>query len=376
VTTRRPSPSPGPSPGYRLAIGSDSVEIGGAERFLEYLLGALPAEADVVVFGPDPVVLAAIATRRPTTVIEVVPTRFRPVRRMLAHQRPDVVLANLTTFTSCRPAILAALSLRLPTVLVDHSPTPGLTWKGRPVQRVVTTLAARRVAVGDETSRAVERLGGLRPGTVRTIRNGVPSVVDGPEVPTRHPPVLGALGRLEREKGFDVLLEALRLLLGVRLVLAGDGSERARLDQLSRRLGIDERVEFLGWCRATDEVLHRVDVLVVPSRVEGLPLSLLEAMHRGLPVVASDVGSVRQAVTDRQTGLIVPPEDPAALARALGLLLADDGLRARLGAAGRAKARAEFSDVAMAEAYDALFRSVTRRTFAGRATRPVEVTAR
>jgi glycosyltransferase involved in cell wall biosynthesis len=356
------------TPRYHLAIGSDSVEVGGAERFLEYLLGALPTDVDVVLFGPDAAVLAAIAGRRPVTSIEVVPMRLLTVRRMLARRRPGVVLANLTTFTSCRPAILAALSLRLPTVLVDHSPTPGLTWKGRSVQRVITALAVRRVAVGEATSRAVERLGGLRPGTVDTIPNGVPippPVGDAPRADRAErdragPPVLGVLGRLVWQKGYDVLLLALRSVPDSRLLVAGEGPDRDGLEQLARRLGVEDRIEFLGWCQDTEAVWQQIDVLVIPSRVEGLPLSLLEAMHRGVPVVASAVGSVRLAVVDEQTGLVVPPEDPDALAEALRRIVSDERLRASMGAAARDRAGALFSDAAMARRYDELLGSVAR----------------
>ncbi|NHC45253.1 glycosyltransferase family 4 protein [Motilibacter aurantiacus] len=342
---------------YRLCVVAHSTQLGGAERFLQFLLGALPPTVHVTVLGADPRVLADVVARRPGAAAVAVPMRVRPLRAALRRARPDVVHVNLPDAVDCRPAILAAATLRLPFVLVDHLPAPGLTWRGRAVQRLTTRASARRVAVGTAAARAVERFCGLRPGSVRTIPNGVPPH-PGPAHEQRDPPLLGVLARLERQKGVDVLLHALVQAPGLGLTVAGDGSERAALEKLAARLGVGDRVRFSGWAPAPESFLATVDVLVAPSRNEAMPLVVLEAMHAGLPVLATRVGAVGEVVQHGRTGLLVEPEDVGGLASALRELAADRELRARLGAAGRERARTAFSDTAMAAAYDRAYREV------------------
>ena len=101
-------------------------------------------------------------------------------------------------------------------------------------------------------------------------------------------------------------------------------------------------------------------ILALPSRFEAFPLAILEAMLAGLPVVATDVGSVAEAVTDGETGLIVPPDDPEALAAALERLLADGELRARFGRSARARAELQFTSSALARNFEALYEEIRR----------------
>ena len=171
-----------------------------------------------------------------------------------------------------------------------------------------------------------------------------------------HPrPYVAAVGRLVPQKGFDVLLEAFARLDApeVDLLIAGDGPERRRLEALRERLGLGARVHLLGVMdRATVASLYRGARLVAcPSRWEGLPLVCLEAMASGRAVVASRVDGIPDAVSDGDTGLLVPPEDPVALAGALRTLLADGPRRERLGARGRALVCDELTWASVAERY-------------------------
>ena len=148
------------------------------------------------------------------------------------------------------------------------------------------------------------------------------------------------LGRLSRQKGFDIGLHAFAEVADrhpeARVVVAGDGAERAPLERLAAGLGVAGRVEFRGWV-APPEVpglLDRAAVVLMPSRVEPYGLVALEAAQRGRPVIATDVEGLREAVTDGVTGLLVPAGEVEALTAALDRLLADPALAARLGAAG------------------------------------------
>jgi glycosyltransferase involved in cell wall biosynthesis len=216
------------------------------------------------------------------------------------------------------------------------------------------------VAVGERAAREIEGLLGLRRGAVRAIPNGVPPAPPGPPPTPRHDGglVIGSIGRLERQKAYDVLIRALAGLPGARLVLVGDGPERPALERLAGDLGVADRVAVTGWRPDARLSLAGFDVFALPSRWEGLPLVILEAMHAGLPVVATDVGSVAEAVRDGRTGLLVARDDVEGLRGALGRLLGDEPLRHRLGEAGRDLARARFSAPAMAAAYEELYRSV------------------
>src|SRR5207244_12000408 len=162
------------------------------------------------------------------------------------------------------------------------------------------------------------------------------------------------------QKGYDVLLHALSALPDAALVLVGDGPERRALEALASSLGLDERVLFAGWQAQPRRYLTTVDVFALPSRFEGFPLAVVEAMLAELPVVASDVGSVPEAVREGETGLLVPPDDPARLAAALRRLPAEPPLRLRLGEQGRALALERFTAAAMARSFERLYEEILR----------------
>ena len=152
--------------------------------------------------------------------------------------------------------------------------------------------------------------------------------------------VVGAAGRLVPIKDFPTLLEAFALARAsvplLRLVIAGDGEEREALRQLAGSLGIEEHVRFLGWRSDLAKVYEGVDIVALSSRNEGTPVTLIEAMAAGRPVVATAVGGVPDVVGDGESGLLVAAGATAEFADALARLAASPGDRRRLGAAGRA----------------------------------------
>ncbi len=350
---------------YRLVVVSDSVEVGGAETVLRHLVGALPAEVDVMVAGIDEDVVTVVAEGRPTAARLVLPenqvTRWRRAMRGC-----DVVHINLRSFTACRPALVAAWTLGVPTVLVDHLPTPGLTWRGRGVQRIVTRLAARRLSIGWQSSRDVERFGGLRPRTIHTIMNGVPPLRPAPMAAATDRLVLGTLGRLEPHKGLDLMVEAMSRLPQASLRIAGVGSQHDALERMIAVRRLTDRVQLIGPVHDVTAFLHSIQTLVLPSRSEGMPLVIMEAMHAGVPVVAADVGSINEIIEDGVNGRLVPAGDVNRLVTALRQLADDHEARRRLVAAGRGTAE-YFTDTRMAADYDALYRSVLRARRGNRA---------
>lgn len=154
-----------------------------------------------------------------------------------------------------------------------------------------------------------------------------------------------AMGRLHRNKGFDVLIRALALLPpAVRLALAGEGPERDALERLAREAGVAERVLFLGWRRDTGALLAAADAFVCPSRHEPLGNVVLEAFSAARPVVSCAAQGPSELIAPERDGLLVPVDAPDALAAAIGRLLADRPLAARLAAAGRARFEAEHAE--------------------------------
>jgi glycosyltransferase involved in cell wall biosynthesis len=155
-------------------------------------------------------------------------------------------------------------------------------------------------------------------------------------------------GRLAAVKGLPILLEALARLAAqhpqLELALAGDGPDRAALEAQAARLGVADRVRFLGY-RSSEQVralLQDTDVFVLPSFAEGVPVVLMEAMASGVPVVATRVAGVTELVEDGVSGFVVPPGDVGALVASIASLLADPALRARFGSSGRRTVEREF----------------------------------
>jgi glycosyltransferase involved in cell wall biosynthesis len=187
--------------------------------------------------------------------------------------------------------------------------------------------------------------------------------------PNTGPKTVLFVGRLVERKGVAYLIEALtRIKTPSRLVIVGDGAERARLEALAQRTGVADRVTFRG--KISDAELQRAyqsaDVFVLPSTLdargdtEGLGVVLLEAMNYGVPVIASRVGGIVDIVADGQSGVLVPPGDAAALAAAIDRVLGDPALARRYGSGGRERLQSDFSWEAITKRWNALYRSLAR----------------
>lgn len=337
-----------------LLVVTDADQRGGAEVNLSRVLAALPPSIDVTLVGPDARVLDWLAGHRAGTRTEVLAAvrKKTDVRGMRAHRalfvrlRPDIVQFNLSTASSCQWAIAVACTVPgLRCIAVENSPMAVWSSTSGRLKRLTAPRLAAHVAVGERTARLIEDTSGLPAGSIATLYHGLPDVR---HEPTARPdgPTMVTVARHDPVKGVDVLLEAAARTSGdVHFVVIGDGPESDRLHALATRLGLDDRVEFrvMAWNEPASDVMWAFDALVLPSRLEGFPVTIMEAMLAGLPVVATDVGSVREAIEEGVTGWIVPPEDPAALAAAIDAVAADLPAARRMGAAARAVALDRFS---------------------------------
>jgi glycosyltransferase involved in cell wall biosynthesis len=226
---------------------------------------------------------------------------------------------------------------------------------GRLAKRLAVTLFAHRIVANSEAVKRALVAQGADPGRVRLIPGGVDLSAFDAEAPLV-PGVLGALGRLQTEKGYDVLLRALVELRGeARLLLGGEGLLADELPRLARELGVLDLVDFRGFVSDVPAFMAETGLFVLASRSEGQGLVFVEAMAAGRPVVATRVGGVPEVVIDGETGLLVEPENPGALAAAVRRLLADPALAARMGQAGRRRAREVFSARRMADLTAAMY---------------------
>lgn len=223
-----------------------------------------------------------------------------------------------------------------------------------------------------ETARQAQIEGGKAPPEhVVTIHNGIDvNVFDvghpdagrqirrSFEIPSEAP-LIGAVGRLHPQKDFSTLLTSLARLRkdipDIHLLLVGDGPLRDDLESQAQSLGLSTSVTLAGHRNDIPDILGALDIFVIPSLWEGLPNAILEAMGAGLPVVATRVGGVPEVVVDGETGLLVPPRDPDALAGAILRLLHHPNLRWRMGRVGRNRVMEHFSIEQMVRRTEALY---------------------
>ncbi len=274
------------------------------------------------------------------------------LRRVIREFRPDVVhshhLYGLTY--ACLGSLFSGVRL----VHTEHEYYSLMGAKARRRIKRLSRFCQAVTAVNEETAAFLTDEAGVARELVSVIRNGVDvdlyrragiareqlQLADSDQV-------IGIVGRLEPVKGHGILLEAFAEVRKsapyVKLLIVGDGSERARLEAKASDLGLADDVRFVGPRRDIPDLLHAMDVFVVSSLEEGLPMSLLEAMAAARPVVATAVGSIPGVVRNGETGLLVPPDDKTALAAALDALLRDQNLRNRLAANALQLAGEEYS---------------------------------
>jgi glycosyltransferase involved in cell wall biosynthesis len=269
--------------------------------------------------------------------------------------------ADVVHTHNTKPLLYAAPAVRLAgTPRLVHT-RHGQRFGARPRETALFRTAGRLadcvVSVSHDSARLSAREGIAR-NKLCTVWNGIDTTrfaYAGPR--PRGPAVM--VGRLSPEKDVGTLLQAVAQAVreepGFRLVVAGDGSCLPALLRQAAELRLNEHVHFLGEVRQVADVLASAALFVLPSLTEGISLTLLEAMARGLPVVATRVGGTPEVVRDGQTGILVPPQAPAELAAAMLRLWRDPAASQGMGRLGRARVQADFEVRRMVAEYEALY---------------------
>jgi glycosyltransferase involved in cell wall biosynthesis len=333
--------------------------IGGSERHLLTLLPALAERGvDVRFLGLDD------SSRAPDPFYEQLTVPFERIpaprdvdpllaaRVARAARRADLVHTHLV-----HADVYGALGARR-LVSTKHNDDPFRAGPFRFVERALARRAAKIIAITRALARfQIDRVG-LPAAKLEVIHYGLDDIPRawGTNPPDPVPPdarVLLCICRLEPQKGVDTAITSLPQIPGTHLVVLGEGPQRAELESLARTL--DVPVYLPGRVPDVAAWLRRADALVHPVRWEGFGLAVLEAMLASLPVVATRVSSMPELVADGETGQLVPPNDPLALARAVEQVLTESE---RYGAAGRERARTEFSVARMADRTLAVYRGM------------------
>ena len=293
----------------------------------------------------------------------------RRLHRFNKGWRPDVVHTHRIK-ENCLGGLAAACSNVPAIVHTVHGIQEALTgwehvkWKcySAVSSQVTRVVASGLIGVSLEISSFLrEKFPNVRVTCIHNgIMNGVPGGANEPGVTRNHMGlassafVVGLVGRLSPVKGIEYLLRAVSLLVNeqgmesIQVLIIGGGPLQSSLEALSGSLGIAAHVKFLGERHDVPSLLSLLDVCVMPSLHEGIPIALLEAMRAGCPVIASAVGGIPEVIRDGKEGMLVPSKDPKALAQAIGAMYASTPGRARFSRAGRERVAEAFGSERMA----------------------------
>jgi glycosyltransferase involved in cell wall biosynthesis len=348
-----------PKAPIRVTTMVDSLLAGGAERVAVELACALDRER----FDPHVLVTREDGPLRDLLERAQVPFTIlgrtdsldlRPWRIAHRHLVEDADVLHSHKFGSNAWGALLARTARVPLVVHEHNFSEQPSRSRRIIDRRWISTRARRVLCVSDSVADIERACGVPDRLIEVVPNGVrldgawPRGAARAELGITHSSfTIGIVGRLRPEKAHEVLLEAVATLAceqgrDVRLCVVGDGPRSAELQLLAGRLGIATRVTWAGERRDAATLASAFDAGVICSHWEGLPLAALESMAARVPLVASAVGGL-PTLLEGDAGVLVPPADPAALARELGALMDDHDRRALLAAAGARRVADRYS---------------------------------
>lgn len=350
----------------KIAFVITKSEAGGAQSHVLELTHGLSAKGHEIVIASGEEGWLSDKLKTKGITVEIIPDLVHPispmrdmkailqVQKWLHEVQPDL----LHTHSSKAGLVgrIAACTIGLPSVFTAHgwAFTDGASMTRKMIAIPSEWAAAKtggEIICVSEYDHALARRFKIAPDTrLHTVWNGIDDVSDRVNLAINPEPVITMVARFAAPKDHSTLLHAVAAVSESpwRLRLVGDGPLLTDAVSLASNLGISDRVHFLGARTDVAQLLASSDIFVLASRFEGLPISILEAMRAGLPVVASNVGGVPELVTDK-SGILVPASDPDSLATAIRQLLASHELRTHLGRNGRIKFKKDFRAEGMME---------------------------
>lgn len=274
--------------------------------------------------------------------------------------KPDLIHLN-----TCGPSLFyferCVEKLRIPALFTLHSPVPDISKSNSLLGRALLACQAVNAVSQNMLDCALKFCPEIA-GRSSVILNGLEEPAEAPTPLSFAPPRILGLGRMVKDKGFDIAIDAFALLRkrcpAARLVLAGDGPERAALEQQAVQLGLEDSVEFRGWVspEAVPSIINAATSVIMPSRYpEPFGLVAVQAGQMARPIVASRAGGLPEIVLDGETGMLVNQEDPVEMADALFRLISDPPGATKMGAQARSHVLRAFDITRMTREYEALY---------------------
>jgi len=354
---------------YNILFVIDNIEFGGGERVVAQIINKLPMDKYRTIVACMPGGIFQEKINESKVNLEPVdmrnrfnPVVFRRLANLMKREKIDIVhsqgaradfFARVAGKIAGVPHILCTIAM--PVEGFDIGPFRKTIY--RFMDRLSERYVERFIVVSDSLKRTLIEGRGINAYRVVRIYNGIETDQYNPSskdtalrtkwgIPTTNP-LIGAIGRLVWQKGFEFLIKAIPEIVQVtpnaRFLLVGDGPLRPYLEGLAQDLNVYEKVIFTGFRSDIQRLLSTVDILAAPSLLEGFPMITLEAMAMARPIVATKIQGITEQIMDGKEGILVPPQNPGALARALLRLIKDRELGARLGKAARSKIECCFS---------------------------------
>ena len=290
---------------------------------------------------------------------------LRDIIRLLRYTRPDILHAHTS-----KAGILGRFAARIanvPAVFTAHTWcfAEGTSWKwkllGTPCERLAAMAGGMIINVSRANREIALRHGIAPPERLVTVHNGIPDIPPGNCGCDGGIPNILMVARFAEQKDHSTLLEAAAgVKLPFRLQFVGSGPTLPLMEHKVEKLGLRDRVEFLGLRSDVPDLLQKASIFALPTNWEGFPISILEAMRAGLPVITSDVAGIREAVVDGLNGFVIKRGDSTGFARALETLLWDEKLRRDFGRNSRRMFEQHFTDEQMLRKTFEIYRQVVR----------------
>jgi glycosyltransferase involved in cell wall biosynthesis len=370
----------------RILYIIDNLEFGGGERVFLQLIKGLCAKYDVsVIAHPGGLFFQELEK----VEVKIYPIdmigrfclkRLVEIRKIINEEIVDIVhsqgarsdfTARLVSFSGKRPKIISTVAM--PVLGFDVSVFKKMTYYC--ADWITSPLVDRYLVVSKILKNHLTIHYPISPSRIEVIYNGIE--VDQYRSDEalkcawrnkngfqKNDMLIVAIGRLVWQKGFEYLIECVseiaRTYPDVKILIVGDGPLRQRLEALSKELGVRDNVIFAGFRSDIKEILSAIDILVIPSILEGFPMITLEAMAMAKPIIATNIDGITEQIADGVNGILVPPKDPSALAKAVMQVLNDKELARTMGLVAREKVEQEFSVEKMVSETEKVYLSLLR----------------